>query len=76
MKFFLIIIFFYAFSDCCYDQQSKNKFSLNFRTGASIPVSRFGDKTFSNSSGKSDGLAKTGFGLDMGIAYGTSTSDQ
>jgi len=52
-----------------YAQNDKNKYSLNLRAGASFPISRFAEKTFSTTPGETSGLARVGFGFDLAINY-------
>lgn len=71
---FLSIIFFCAMSGSCFAQKTANKLSLNLKAGASIPVSGFADKTYSNPPGNSAGLAQTGLSSTIDINYGINKS--
>jgi len=69
MKIISMVTFLWMLSIYSYAQNDSYKYSLNFRAGSSFPLSRFADKTFSNSPGESSGLAKTGLGIDLDIRY-------
>ncbi|HEV8084421.1 MAG TPA: hypothetical protein VGP55_14535 [Chitinophagaceae bacterium] len=68
---FLLICFLLVTNLKLIAQKNNSKFFTEIKVGASLPVSKFSDKTFTNSpwDNNPSGLAKTGLNINLSLGY-------